>query len=110
LATVQRFLDHHGGMLVWIMLYMRPCAQTSGLKTMRRGVLLSPTTRSVLLLLYLGYTLMPIVWLIRAPSRQKSLLAEVAISPPASPYNYVEIFRPAAFGEAAGHSTLSRAA
>jgi hypothetical protein len=43
---------------------------------MRRGVLLSPTTRSVLLLLYLGYTLLPILWLILSTVQtQASILA-----------------------------------
>ncbi len=76
---------------------------------MRRGVLLSPATRSVLLLLYLGYTLLPILWLILSTVQtQASLLGEeVAISPAGlSLHNYVEIFKPAAFGEAAGHSTF----
>jgi ABC-type glycerol-3-phosphate transport system permease component len=69
---------------------------------MRRGILLSPTTRSVLLLLYLGYTLLPILWLILSTVQtQASILAQrVAISPAGlTLHNYVEIFRPAAFGE-----------
>jgi multiple sugar transport system permease protein len=76
---------------------------------MRRGVLLSRTTRSVLLLLYLGYTLLPILWLILSTVQtQASILAQrVAISPAGlTLHNYVEIFRPAAFGEVRGHSTF----
>jgi multiple sugar transport system permease protein len=75
----------------------------------RRGVLLSPLTRSVLLLLYLGYTLLPIAWLLLSTVRtEASLLAEgVAVSPAGLTLrNYVEIFRPAAFGGAQGHSTF----
>jgi multiple sugar transport system permease protein len=76
---------------------------------MQRGVLLSPATRSVLLLLHLGYTLLPILWLILSTVQtQASLLTErVAIIPAeVSLQYYVEIFKPAAFGEATGHSTF----
>jgi multiple sugar transport system permease protein len=76
---------------------------------MRRGILLSPLTRAVLLLFYLGYTLLPIFWLLLGSVRtEASLLAEgVAISPTGlTLHNYVEIFQPAAFGEARGHSTF----
>jgi multiple sugar transport system permease protein len=76
---------------------------------MRRGILLSPLTRAVLLLFYLGYTLLPIFWLLLGSVRtEASLLAEgVAIFPAGlTLHNYVEIFQPAAFGEARGHSTF----
>ena len=74
-----------------------------------RGNLLSPATRWLLLLFYLGYTLLPIVWLFLSTIQtQASLLtlpvrivpAEVTLR------NYVDIFRPAAFGEASGQSTF----
>jgi multiple sugar transport system permease protein len=76
---------------------------------MRRGILLSPLSRAVLLLLYLGYTLLPILWLLLSTVRTEASLLEegVAISPAGFTLrNYVEIFRPAAFGEARGHSTF----
>ena len=74
-----------------------------------RGKLLSPATRWLLLLFYLAYTLLPIVWLFLSTIQtQASLLtlpvrivpAEVTLR------HYVDIFRPAAFGEASGRSTF----
>ena len=74
-----------------------------------RGNLLSPATRWLLLLFYLGYTLLPVVWLVLSTIQtQASLLtlpvrivpAEVTLR------HYVDIFRPAAFGEASGRSTF----
>src|SRR6267378_3995924 len=74
-----------------------------------RDNLLSPATRWLLLLFYLGYTLFPIVWLFLGTIQtQASLLtlpvrvvpAEVTLR------HYVDIFRPAAFGEASGQSTF----
>src|SRR5262249_57356816 len=74
-----------------------------------RGNLLSPATRWLLLLFYLGYTLLPIVWLFLGTIQtQASLLtlpvrivpAEVTLR------HYVDIFKPAAFGEASGRSTF----
>jgi multiple sugar transport system permease protein len=74
-----------------------------------RGNLLSPAMRWLLLLFYLGYTLLPIVWLFLSTIQtQASLLtlpvrivpAEVTLR------HYVDIFRPAAFGEASGQSTF----
>ena len=74
-----------------------------------RGNLLSPATRWLLLLFYLSYTLLPIVWLFLSTIQtQASLLtlpvrivpAEVTLR------HYVDIFRPAAFGEASGQSTF----
>jgi multiple sugar transport system permease protein len=76
---------------------------------MRRGVLLSPPMRSGLLLLYLGYTLLPILWLILSTIQtQANLLTQQAAIVPTEVtfYNYIEIFQPAAFGEAGGHSTF----
>jgi multiple sugar transport system permease protein len=74
-----------------------------------RGNLLSPATRWLLLLFYLGYTLLPIVWLFLSTIQtQASLLtlpvrlvpAEVTLR------HYIDIFRPAAFGETSGQSTF----
>jgi multiple sugar transport system permease protein len=76
---------------------------------MRQGSLLSPTTRSVLLLFYLGYTLLPIVWLfLSTVQTQASLLTLPApvIPTELTLHNYVEIFKPAAFGEVSGRSTF----
>jgi multiple sugar transport system permease protein len=76
---------------------------------MQRGNLLSSSTLWALLLFYLGYTVLPIVWLFLSTIQtQGSLLtlpvpiipAEVTLR------NYIDIFKPAAFGEASGHSTF----
>jgi multiple sugar transport system permease protein len=76
---------------------------------MPRGTLLGPAARWLLLGVYLGYTLLPSVWLFLGTSQtQASLLtlrmpiipAEVTLR------NYVDIFKPAAFGEAGGQSTF----
>src|ERR671930_234115 len=75
----------------------------------RRGLLLSPLARSVLLGVYLVFTLLPIVWLFLSTIQtQASLLTlppriiptDVTLS------NYVDIFKPAAFGENSGQSTF----
>jgi multiple sugar transport system permease protein len=76
---------------------------------MRQGSLLSPTTRSVLLVFYLGYTRLPIVWLFLSTIQTQASL--VTLPAPIIPTeltlrNYVEIFKPAAFGEASGRSTF----
>jgi multiple sugar transport system permease protein len=76
---------------------------------MRRGILLSPATRTMLLLLYLCYTLLPILWLILSTVQTPAslLTQQVAIIPAdITWHNYVEIFKPAVFGEARGHSTF----
>jgi multiple sugar transport system permease protein len=71
--------------------------------------LLSPTTRRVLLLSYLAYTLLPIIWLflstIRTPSSLLTLPVQI-IPTELTLRHYVEIFKPAAFGEASGRSTF----
>lgn len=75
----------------------------------RRGLLLSPLARNVLLCLYGLFTLLPIVWLFLSTIQtQASLLSmpvqlvprEVALS------NYTDIFQPATFGENSGVSTF----
>ncbi|MCL5996538.1 MAG: carbohydrate ABC transporter permease [Chloroflexi bacterium] len=75
----------------------------------RRGLLLSPRARNVLLGVYLLFTLLPIVWLFLSTIQtQASLLTmpvqfvprEVTLS------NYTDIFKPAAFGENSGQSTF----
>ena len=76
---------------------------------MNRGLLLSPFVRNLLLVSYLLFTLVPIVWLFLSTIQtQASLLTlPVQIIPrELSLQNYVEIFRPAAFGENSGQSTF----
>jgi multiple sugar transport system permease protein len=77
--------------------------------TSRRGLLLSPPVRYVLLIIYLLFTLLPILWLFLSTIQtQASLLTlpvqfiprEVTLN------NYSDIFQPAAFGENSGQSTF----
>jgi multiple sugar transport system permease protein len=75
----------------------------------QRGNLLSPPARWSLLLAYLVFTLLPIVWLFLSTIQtEASLLRQ---PPPIIPTdvtlrNYVDIFKPAAFGENSGQSTF----
>jgi multiple sugar transport system permease protein len=74
-----------------------------------RGQLLSPALRLWLLLFYLAYTLLPIVWLFLGTINTQSglLTSPTPISPTQLTWrNYVDIFTPAAFGEAHGQSTF----
>ena len=75
----------------------------------RRGNLLSPLNRTLLLAFYLLFTLAPIFWLfISTIQTQASLLRVPAHILPNSVtfQNYIDIFKPAAFGESAGQSTF----
>jgi len=75
----------------------------------RRGNLLSPLTRSVLLIIYLLFSLTPIVWLgLSTIQTQASLLRVPAhILPDGITFqNYIDIFKPAAFGDSSGQSTF----
>jgi multiple sugar transport system permease protein len=75
----------------------------------RRGNLLSPFSRGLLLAFYLAFSLVPILWLfISTVQTQASLLRVPAhLLPQAITFqNYIDIFRPAAFGERAGQSTF----
>ena len=76
---------------------------------MRRGNLLSPPLRWSLLVIYLVFTLVPMIWLFLSTIQtQASLLtlptrvlpSEVTLG------NYVDIFTPAAFGQNSGQSTF----
>jgi multiple sugar transport system permease protein len=76
---------------------------------MRRGNLLSPPLRWSLLVIYLIFTLVPMIWLFLSTIQtQASLLtlptrvlpSEVTLG------NYVDIFTPAAFGQNSGQSTF----
>jgi multiple sugar transport system permease protein len=76
---------------------------------MQRGNLLSTPMRWVLLVLYLVFTLLPIVWLFLSTIQTEASL--LTLPPRIIPTdvtfrNYVDIFRPAAFGEASGQSTF----
>jgi multiple sugar transport system permease protein len=76
---------------------------------MRRGTLLSPLALWTLLLIYLIYTLLPIGWLfISTLQTEASLLTlPVRIIPSeVTLRNYIDIFKPAAFGENSGQSTF----
>jgi len=75
----------------------------------RRGNLLSPFTRSALLVLYLVFTLAPILWLFLSTIQTQASLLRVPahLLPDAVTYqNYIDIFKPAAFGENSGQSTF----
>ena len=75
----------------------------------RRGNLLSPLSRSVLLVVYLAFSLVPILWLfISTIQTQASLLRVPAqLLPQAiTLQNYIDIFKPAAFGDNSGQSTF----
>ena len=75
----------------------------------RRGNLLSPFGRTLLLAFYLAFSLVPILWLfISTIQTQASLLRVPAHVLPSSITlkNYIDIFLPAAFGENSGQSTF----
>jgi multiple sugar transport system permease protein len=76
---------------------------------MRRGNLISPPLRGVLLVLYMVYTLLPMIWLLLSTIQtQASLLTLPTQIVPSelTLRNYVDIFKPAAFGENSGQSTF----
>ncbi|HSF30724.1 MAG TPA: carbohydrate ABC transporter permease [Candidatus Tectomicrobia bacterium] len=70
---------------------------------------LNPTMRWFVLLFYLGYTLLPVIWLflstIQTPSSLFTIPAPI-IPREITLRNYVDIFKPAAFGQASGRSTF----
>lgn len=75
----------------------------------RRGNLLSPFSRTLLLAFYLAFSLTPILWLfISTVQTQASILRVPAHIIPAalSLQNYIDIFKPAAFGDNSGQSTF----
>ncbi len=76
---------------------------------MRRGNLLNPLAHRTLLLFYLVFTLLPIVWLFFSTIQTQASLLRVPprIIPDSITFtNYVDIFKPAAFGENSGQSTF----
>jgi len=76
---------------------------------MRRGNLLNPFAHRALLAFYLVFTLLPIVWLFLSTIQTQASLLRVPprIIPDSITFtNYVDIFKPAAFGENSGQSTF----
>jgi len=76
---------------------------------MRRGNLLNPLAHRTLLLFYLVFTLLPIVWLFFSTIQTQASLLRVPprIIPDSITFtNYIDIFKPAAFGENSGQSTF----
>lgn len=76
---------------------------------MRRANLLSPLARRALLAFYLTFTLLPLAWLFVSTVQTEASLLRVParILPEAITFeNYVDIFKPAAFGENSGQSTF----
>jgi len=76
---------------------------------MRRGNLLNPTTRRVLLAIYLLFTLLPIAWLFLSTIQTQASLLTLPpriIPTEVTLRNYIDIFAPAAFGENSGQSTF----
>jgi multiple sugar transport system permease protein len=76
---------------------------------MRRGLLLHPWLRGGLLAVYLLYTLLPIVWLFLSTIQTEASLLTLPtriIPSQVTLANYVDIFKPAAFGQNSGQSTF----
>src|SRR5918911_217771 len=79
------------------------------IRDMRRGNLLNPLAHRTLLLFYLVFTLLPLVWLFMSTIQTQASLLRVPprIIPEGVTFtNYVDIFKPAAFGETSGQSTF----
>ena len=75
----------------------------------RRGNLLSPLSRAVLLALYLVFTLAPILWLFLSTIQTQASLLRVPphlLPDSVTVTNYIDIFKPAAFGNNSGQSTF----
>ena len=75
----------------------------------RRGNLLSPFSRAVLLALYLLFTLAPILWLFLSTIQTQASLLRVPphlLPDSVTVTNYIDIFKPAAFGNNSGQSTF----
>ncbi|HEU5011660.1 MAG TPA: carbohydrate ABC transporter permease [Roseiflexaceae bacterium] len=75
----------------------------------RRGTLLSPPLRWLLLVIYLAFTLLPLLWLFLSTIQTQASLLRVPphiIPDGLTAANYIDIFKPAAFGENSGQSTF----
>ena len=76
---------------------------------MHRGNLLSPWLRTILLIAYLLYTLVPIAWLFLSTIQTEASLLTLptqVVPRTVTLTNYVDIFKPAAFGQNSGESTF----
>jgi multiple sugar transport system permease protein len=76
---------------------------------MRRGNLLSRPVLWTLVLLYLIYTMLPIFWLFLSTIQTQASLLTLPpriIPSEVTVQNYIDIFKPAAFGENSGQSTF----
>jgi multiple sugar transport system permease protein len=76
---------------------------------MHRGNLLSPWLRTILLIAYLLYTLVPIAWLFLSTIQTEASLLTLptqVVPRTVTLANYVDIFKPAAFGPNSGESTF----
>ena len=79
------------------------------MKSSPHGELLAPWLRRVLLLLYLLFTLLPMLWLLLSTIQTQASLLRVPpqLVPESVTFsNYIDIFKPAAFGENSGDSTF----
>ena len=77
--------------------------------TAQRGTLLAPGWHRVLLLFYLLFTLLPILWLLLSTVQTQASLLRVPpriVPESITLRNYMDIFKPAAFGEYRGESTF----
>jgi multiple sugar transport system permease protein len=75
----------------------------------RRGNLLNPVAHRAVLLFYLLFTLVPLLWLFVSTIQTQASMLRVPprLLPEAITFtNYVDIFKPAAFGENSGQSTF----
>src|SRR5437868_9182517 len=78
-------------------------------RSMRRGNLLAPVAHRTLLAFYLLFTLLPIVWLFLSTIQTEASLLTLPtriIPSEVTLRNYVDIFKPAAFGQNSGESTF----
>ena len=79
------------------------------MSTAQHGTLLGPGWRRALLIFYLLFTLLPVIWLFLSTLQTQASLLR---TPPRllpetiTLRNYVDIFKPAAFGERSGASTF----
>lgn len=79
------------------------------MSTAQQGTLLAPGWHRVLLFLYLLFTLLPILWLLLSTVQTQASLLRVPprmVPESITLRNYIDIFKPAAFGEHSGESTF----
>ena len=79
------------------------------MRSSSHGMLLAPWLRRVLLVFYLLFTLLPMFWLLLSTIQPQASLLRVPphiIPESLTVRNYIDIFKPAAFGENSGESTF----